>query len=262
MGLSYSKNNWLAYASFSVANKEPNRDDFEAGLSQQPRPEQLFDWEAGLERKSVRWNWGANIYYMKYRDQLVLTGMINDVGAYTRTNIPNSFRLGLELQGGYQFDKWLRASGNLTLSRNRVLDFTEYIDDYDNGGQQMKAYKGADISFSPAVTGAATITFLPVHALEIDLLGKYVSRQYLDNTGDRNRSLDAYYVQDLRALFSTKKGVLKNLTLIAQVYNLFDRKYEPNGYTFSYFYNNQLTTENYYFPMAGRNYMLGLNLRF
>ncbi|HEU4471973.1 MAG TPA: TonB-dependent receptor plug domain-containing protein [Flavisolibacter sp.] len=262
LGLSYHRGSWLAYASYSIGNKEPNRDDFEAGQRQQPKPERLYDTEAGLEYKTARSSWGANLYYMLYRDQLVLSGKINDVGAYTRTNIPKSYRLGIELQGSAVVNSWLRASANLTLSRNRISDFTEYIDDYDNGGQQSKFYPESDISFSPAITGAATVTLAPVKALSVDLLSKYVSEQYLDNTGSEERKLDAYFVQDLRLIYSKGKGWLKNADFIVQVNNILNRKYEANGYTFSYIYNGAFTTENYYYPMAGINWMTGINLRF
>jgi iron complex outermembrane receptor protein len=260
-GFSYHLNHWLAYASLSLAGKEPNRDDFEAGLQQQPRPEHLHDWELGIENKNSKKSWSANLYYMKYRDQLVLTGKINDVGAYTRTNIPDSYRLGLELQGGTTISKWIAASGNLTLSRNRILHFTEYIDDYDNGGQKSLEHREADIAFSPAVIGAATITIKPLKSLDIDLLSKYVGKQYLDNTSNDSRKLNAYFTEDVRAIYSFDWRWLQKVDLIFQVNNVFNKKYEPNGYTFSYYYNAKLTTENYYFPMAGTNWMLGINIK-
>lgn len=262
IGLTYSLNNWRAFASYSQANKEPNRDDFEAGAEQQPRPEKLHDWELGVEGKKSGWSWSANLYYMNYKDQLVLTGRINDVGAYTRTNIPDSYRAGIELQTGGVINSWISASGNLTLSRNRVKDFTEFIDDYDNGGQKTNFYGETTLAFSPSLIGSATVTIKPLKAFSVDLLGKYVSRQYLDNTASLNRSLQPYYTQDIRALYSLSRGRLKRAELIVQANNIFNKKYEPNGYTFSYYYNNQLTTENYYFPMAGRTFLVGVNLGF
>ena len=112
--------------------------------------------------------------------------MLNDVGAYTRVNVPNSYRLGIELQGTYVFRNWLNASGNLTLSRNKINSFTEYLDDYDANfdwkGQHAFVHENTDISFSPSVVGAATINILPVKNFEINLLSKYVGTQYLDNT--------------------------------------------------------------------------------
>lgn len=262
IGFSLRHKNWLGYASFSIANKEPNRDDFETAQEQQPSPEKLLDWEAGIENKKGRSAWSANFYFMKYKDQLVLTGRINDVGAYTRTNIPRSYRLGMELQGSIVFNKWLTAGGNFTWSRNKILRFTEYIDDYDNGGQQEKFYSSTDIAFSPDMVASATISILPVKNLIISAISKYVSDQYLDNTGNAGRKLPAYFTEDLRAVYSLKKGKLKNADFIVQVNNVFNKLYEPNGYSFSYFYNNQLATENYYFPMAGINIMAGLNIRF
>ena len=109
---------------------------------------------------------------MNYSDQLVLTGKINDVGAYTRTNIPRSYRAGIELQGGGKISKWLSANANLTLSRNKVKNFTEYIDDYDNGGQQRKFYNNPDIAFSPSVIAGYTITITPEKNTSLDLMGK------------------------------------------------------------------------------------------
>lgn len=261
-GLTYAANNWTAFASYSVGNKEPVRDDFEAAEGEQPRPERLHDIELGVERKNRTSNFGATVYYMKYKDQLVLTGKINDVGAYTRTNIDNSYRLGLELQGGAVFTNWLRASGNLTLSRNRVKDFVEFYDDYDNGGQKSQAYSETDISFSPSVTGAATVTFTPARQFTIDLLSKYVSKQYLDNTSSESRKLNPFFTEDVRFAYALQKGALKNAELIFQVNNVFNKKFEPNGYTFSYISSARMVTENYYFPMAGTNWMMGLNLRF
>jgi iron complex outermembrane recepter protein len=133
LGLTYTKNNWQVYASYALAQKEPNRDDFEAGNNQQPKRELLNDFEAGAETKKNNYSFSANLYYMKYKDQLVVTGKINDVGAYTRTNIPNSYRMGIELQGKYIFDKFLNVAANITFSKNKIKNFTEYLDDYDNG---------------------------------------------------------------------------------------------------------------------------------
>ncbi|HEX2605856.1 MAG TPA: TonB-dependent receptor, partial [Flavisolibacter sp.] len=256
-GLSYRLRQSLFYLSYSRGAKEPNREDFESNLTDRPRAEKLNDWEAGWEFKSKSSLLSANLFYMKYKDQLVLTGKINDVGAYTRTNIANSYRLGIELQGGYEFSKWLRAAANVSFSRNRVKDFSEYIDDYDNGGQKLNRYKETEIAFSPDKTGAATITLLPVKRLAIDLLSKYVSRQYLDNTENDSRKLNSYFTQDIRFNYSLPFGKSHSATFLFQVINVFNTLYEPNGYTFSYYSGNQLSTENYYFPMAGTNWMAG-----
>jgi iron complex outermembrane receptor protein len=261
-GISYHNNDVLAYASYSIGKKEPNRDDFEAGVNQLPKPERLHDLEIGLEKKNKLYSLGATFYYMQYKDQLVLTGKVNDVGAYTRTNIDNSYRTGIELQAAALLADWLQLSGNLTLSRNKVLDFTEFVDDYDNGGQKINTYSKTDIAFSPNTIGAATVKLIPIKSLEIDFLSKYVGKQYLDNTSNEARKLDKYFTEDVRVSYTFGHKFFKDISIIAQANNVFNKKYEPNGYTFSYLYNNDLVTENYYYPMAGFNWTFGLNVKF
>jgi iron complex outermembrane recepter protein len=260
-GLSYSRHNYQWYASYSLGQKEPNRDDFEAGQNQVPKPEKLHDIEFGVEKKEQLYRWGATFYYMLYKDQLVLTGKINDVGAYTRVNIPNSYRMGIELQASAVINYWLNLGANFTVSRNRVKDFVEYYDDYDNGGQKTINHGNTDIAYSPSGVGSVSINFLPVKNLEISLPGKYVGRQFLDNTSNKARSLDPFFVQDARVSYSLRKLFFREINLVFQVNNVFDKKYEPNGYTFSYQYGGSLVTENYYFPMAGINFMVAVNVK-
>lgn len=261
-GLSFQKNEWSGYLSYSRGQKEPNREDFEAGIDQQPKPEKLNDLELGIEKRNDKYNVGLTGYYMHYEDQLVLTGKINDVGAYTRTNIPKSYRAGVELVASAKITPWLNAAGNFSVSKNKVKDFTEYIDDYDNGGQQVNQYSSTDIAFSPNMVGGTTINFIPLKNTELSLISKYVGKQYLDNTQNEGRKLNAYYTQDARLIYTISKKCLKELNIVLQANNVFDKKYEPNGYTFSYYYGGSLTTENYYFPMAGRNFMVGVNVKF
>ena len=199
---------------------------------------------------------------MYYKDQLVLTGEINDVGAYTRTNIPKSYRAGVEMVAAAEFAPWLNAAGNVSVSKNKVIDFTEYIDDYDNGGQQTKQHSSTDIAFTTNIIAGATINFIPLKNAEFSLISKYVGKQYLDNTQSDTRQLNAYYTQDARIIYTISKACLKELNIILQANNLFNKPYEPNGYTFSYYYGGSLRTENYYFPMAGTNFMIGVNVKF
>ncbi|HMH24734.1 MAG TPA: TonB-dependent receptor [Puia sp.] len=260
-GLTWSGHEWQAYLSWSRASHEPNRDDFEAGLDQLPRPETLNDFELGFEKKNLRYSWGATVYYMVYKDQLVLTGQINDVGTYTRTNIPDSYRLGVELQGSAKITDWFTVMGNLALSRNKVKNYTEYIDDYDNGGQKSFTYKRPDIAFSPAIVGAASLNFTPFHNYEISLPAKYVSKEYLDNSQKEDRRLNAYYVQDLRMIYTVRAPVVRSVDLVFQLNNVFNKKYEANGYTYGYYYGGSLITENFYFPMAGTNFLFAVNIK-
>lgn len=261
LGITYSQNDYQLYASYSIGNKEPNRDDFEAGQQQQPKSERLHDIELGIEKKSSLHSWGAAMYYMKYKNQLVLTGKVNDVGAYTRTNIADSYRFGIELQGNTKISDWLNASANLTWSRNRIENFTEYYDDYDNGGQKSNTYTSTNISFSPSLVGSGALNIIPIKNAEISLFSKYVSRQYLDNTSDKKRSLYPYYVQDVKFSYLLKRFIFKETRLVFLANNILNKKYEPNGYTFSYLAGGALTTENYYYPMAGINFMMALNIK-
>jgi iron complex outermembrane receptor protein len=160
----------------------------------------------------------------------------------------------------------VNVSGNLAFSKNKVTGFTEYIDDYDLGGQKINHYNSTDIAFSPNTVGSATIHFLPCPKFELSLLSKYVSKEYLDNTQNEKRKLNAFYTQDIRAIYTIKaipKGIgrLKEINITGQVNNVFNKKYEPNGYTYSYISGGETVTENYYFPMAGTNFMIGVNVK-
>ena len=261
LGVTYRKGDWKAYASFSRGAKEPNRDDFEASTTTQPKPEKLNDLELGLARKTKKLNTAITLYDMQYRNQLILTGKINDVGAYTRTNVANSRRLGVEIEAAYAVNKWLTTGGNVSLSRNTVKNLEEYIDDYDNGGQIRKFYDRSTLAFSPGTLLNHFMTITPANKIEISVFSRYVSRQYLDNTATIHRSLDAFFVQDLRFNYSLNVKGLGKVMLIAQVNNLTNTPYEPNGYTFSYLSGGSIITENYFFPMAGRNYMFTINMK-
>jgi iron complex outermembrane receptor protein len=264
-GITYRQNGWQAFVSYAHAGKEPNRDDFQASLNNQPKKETLHDFEAGVEKRTSRFSAGVNLYYMLYKDQLVQTGMINDVGAYTRINVPNSYRMGIELQGGVIINKWLNATANLTLSRNKIKAFTEFLDDYDADfewiGQQSVQHRNTDIAFSPALIAGGSINILPVKSLEISLLEKYVGRQYMDNTQNKERSLDDFFTQDVRVLYTLRGKRLGEWTLIGQVNNVFNRRYEPNGYTYSYVFDGIISADKFYMPMAGTNFIVGVNVK-
>lgn len=265
-GINYNNNGWNAYLSYAMAHKEPNRDDFQASAQQQPKAETLHDFEAAIERRKNKYNFSATLYYMLYKDQLVLTGEINDVGSYTRTNVPNSYRAGIELQGGVAVNSWLTASGNVTFSRNKIKSFTEYIDEYDADfnytGQKAVGHEHTDISFSPNTIASATVTFIPVKNLQLNLVSKYVGQQYLDNAQNKNRKLNGYFTEDIRLNYSLYNKLFKQIDFIVAVNNIFNKLYEPNGYTYPYVYGGSLVNDNYYYPAAGTNFMAGLNIKF
>ncbi len=260
MGLTYQSKNIFYYTSIAVANKEPNRDDFEASATEQPRSEQLVDLETGLEFKRPKYAINANVYYMNYKDQLVLTGKINDVGAYTRTNVPKSYRAGLELQFKYSFNKYFNSSYSITYSQNKIEAFTEYIDDYDQFKQVAIQHKNTNIALSPSLITNRTFNWKPNDKLSVFWTTKYTSEQFLDNTQNKDRKLDAFFINDLNAQWTVMNK--RKITMLLQVYanNVLDVQYAPNGYTFSYIYDRTLTTSNNFYPMAGRNYWISLKI--
>jgi iron complex outermembrane receptor protein len=261
-GITYEGKKVQVALSYALANKEPNREDFEAGKNELPKHETLHDAELNIHLnvgKATGIQFTA--YHMYYRNQLVLTGKINDVGAYTRQNTPVSYRTGVEIQAAGKLNKWCSLTGNLALSNNKIKDFTEYMDDYDNGGQKTNVYHNRNISFSPATIASLTAGFTPFKGFSADLVHKYVGKQYLDNTQNEQRKLNSYLVADALFSYQPVMKFLPGCRLLFQVNNMFDKQYEPNGYTFSYFYGAQTTTENYYYPMAGRNFMVGVNVK-
>ena len=260
MGLTYQSKNIFYYTSIAVANKEPNRDDFEASATDQPRSEQLVDLETGFEFKRPKYAINANVYYMNYKDQLVLTGKINDVGAYTRTNVPKSYRAGLELQFKYSFNKYFNSSYSITYSQNKIEAFTEYIDDYDQFKQVAIQHKNTNIALSPSLITNRTFNWKPNDKLSVFWTTKYTSEQFLDNTQNKDRKLDAFFINDLNAQWTVMNK--RKFTMLLQVYanNVLDVQYAPNGYTFSYIYDRTLTTSNNFYPMAGRNYWISLKI--
>jgi iron complex outermembrane receptor protein len=264
-GLNYSVKKFRLYTSYAIANKEPNRTDFETGSTiQPPRPERLHDFEAGMEHNSAKASYGATAYYMFYKDQLVLTGKLNDVGDAVRINVPRSYRLGLETWGNLQVNNWLELQGNITISTNKLKNYIDYIPkynfDFDFTGYDTISLKNSDISFSPRLTSFVGINIKPVKNFEINLNNKVVSKQYLDNTNSENKKLKGYYVQDVQLRYSINKKIIKSAELVLQVNNLLNKKYEANGYTYSYYYDVSLVKENFYYPMAGRNFLLALNV--
>jgi iron complex outermembrane receptor protein len=255
------------YASIAVANKEPNRDDFEASPTDLPKPERLTDIEAGYEMNKQKWSASANLYYMSYKDQLILTGKINDVGAYTRTNVAESYRAGIEIQAAIKPAYWISFNANATYSQNKILDFTEYQDDYDAGGQTTITHGTTDIAFSPNMIAGGGVTFSPLRnmghgqKLELDIMGKYVGQQFLDNTSDDARSIDAYGLCDIRIRYAIKVKPFRELGFNIMLNNVLNKEYQSNGYTYSYIYGGATTTQNFFYPQAGFNWLAGVNIK-
>ena len=262
-GLTYKLDNHRFYGSWARANREPNRDDFtESTPNTRPKAERLDNIELGWNGRFEKLSLSANYYLMNYTDQLIVTGQINDVGSYTRQNVDKSYRTGVEIVADYQFNQKFSWSANATFSQNKIKDFTEYLDDYDNGGQQEIKYGETDIAFSPSVIAANTFSFRPAKGFSINLLSKYVSEQFLDNTSTDTRKLDAYFVNDLQLVYNFSYKFFKNVELNLLVNNILSEEYESNGYTFGYIAGGETARQNYFYPQAGRNFLVGLKMQF
>lgn len=264
VGLNFDlENRGSVYASFSVGNREPNRSDFiDARPGHTPKHETLNDWELGYRLRLNKFSFNANLYFMDYVNQLVLTGELNDTGRAIRVNVPKSYRAGVELESAWAITKSLRWDANLTLSRNRIKNFTEYVFNYDTNEHDEIAHGGTDISFSPNVIGGSRISYTPGGGLDFALLTKWVGRQFLDNTSNPDRQLDAYWTNDLRVAWSFRPTWAKEIQLVGMVNNLFNVRYASNGYTYGYRSEGSHIQENFYFPQAGTNFMLGINVGF
>tara|TARA_R110002096_G_scaffold303080_9_gene498080 strand:+ start:2754 stop:5150 length:2397 start_codon:yes stop_codon:yes gene_type:complete len=261
-GFVYRKANHRLFASFGMASKEPTRDEYVNSSTQsRPKEETLYNIETGYRGEFDRFFVAANGYGMFYKDQLILTGQINDVGEAIRQNIPNSYRIGLELEGGFQITDSFNWAGNTTISQNKVESFTEYIDDYDNGGQISETFDDADIAFSPNLIANSIFSYTN-SGFTGAISSKYVSKQYLDNTQNDARSIDAYFVNDVRLAYKLQNLLsFKAVTATLMVNNILDAEYETNGYTYGYVYGG-MQRYNYYFPQAGTNFLFQVKWEF
>ncbi len=259
-GLSYqlSKNTQL-YFSAGVGHKEPVRDDFvNSTPSKRPEAEFMIDYETGARFKMNNFSFSVNGYYMNYKSQLILTGKINDVGEYIRESVKDSYREGIEAEGRVIFNPHIYSFANISLSRNRIKNYREYVDDYDGGPQIVNEYNNTSISFSPTITGAILIGFVPVRNFNLELTGKYAGKQFLDNTMNDSRMLDEYFVSDLHLAYSINPGKIKEITFRFALYNITDAIYNSNGYTYSGYISGERNDYNYYFPQARVNWLGGI----
>ena len=263
------------YASFAMAQKEPTRNNYTDGpLIEHPKAEKLLDWEAGYEFKSSRFSAGVNLYYMKYKDQLVLNGKLNEIGEAMAENVPDSYRCGIELMAGAQLARWLRWDVNATFSRNLSKNYVGYVSDYDDHWNEMWTQTAIEagnttIAFSPSVILNSVIAFSH-KGFEAQLQSQYVSRQYLDNFKNKDDSLDPYFVNNLNLAYSFRLPHTKKITAGVTIYNLFNKKYENNGYSQTVAVypggdkSNQYTlvSDPRFYPMAGTNVLGHLTFRF
>ncbi|MBO0939827.1 TonB-dependent receptor [Fibrella sp. HMF5335] len=261
-GVTYTVNDrTTAYASFGVGNKEPNRDDYtQSTPGSRPLPETLYDWEAGVKTRTNRVALSLNGYFMNYSNQLVLNGAINDVGAFNRINVPNSYRAGIEVEATTLLTKALRWNINGTFSQNKIRNYTQFFD--TDAGQESRQFVQTDIAFSPNVVAGSQLLLTVAKSLEIGLLSKYVGRQFLDNTSSNDRKLNAYFVNDLRFIYTLKPTFANQLSFTLLINNLFNELYESNGYTYAYISEGKVASYNAYYPQATRNVLAGVRVKF
>ena len=251
------------YTTLAMSHREPTRSDLrEAVPDRRPVPERLYDWELGYRLRGSKFNFNANGYFMYYDNQLVLTGEINSEGAAVMTNVKKSFRLGIELVANYQPVKWFHWACNATFSLNRILDFEEFVDDWDNGGQRQQTAGTTAIAFSPAVVASNALTFNPIKGFAIAWITKGVSKQYLDNSQDEKHIIKPYCTNDLHFSYTLHTKAIEEIGFFFQVNNIFNRQYSSNGWLYKYLMNNETNYMTGYYVQAGINFIGGIRLRF
>ena len=253
-----TKNSFYGY--FGIANKEPRRDDYESGSV---KPERLIDYELGWKYNTQKVKISANAFYMNYKDQLVLTGALNDVGSPIFTNSGKSYRVGLEVESTIAIADKLILNPNVTLSQNKNQNF------YFQRDGVLQNLGNTDIAFSPNLIVGNRLTFLPFKNFQISLLSKFVSEQYMGNIDSKQSKLEAYFVNDLNINYEWKiNKSIQSILFSGLVNNIFDLEYESNGYFYTYDDDwsspgNISTIEGAgFFPQAGINFLLGMSLKF
>lgn len=246
-GLSYTLSNGnVLYASYAVANREPNRTDYVDG-DKKPKPERLDNIETGWRRNSGIYSFEVNYYWMNYHDQLVLTGALDNVGNPIRANVGKSYRTGVELSGVIRFNDKLSWNANVTGSINKNKDYV--LDETD-----LSNTKNTAIILSPNWIAGSQLSWNAFRNFQATWLSKYVGEQYLDNTQTESLMLDNYFINDLRLTYSLQFKEIKTLEISLLVNNLFDVEYSSNGYSYD--------GTPYYYPQAGTNFMAMLTLKF
>ena len=267
-GFSWTLDGHRIYGSVAMSHREPERNNFtDNGSYPFPKAESLMDYELGYTFDSDIFRLGANVYYMDYTDQFVQTGQVSDIGEKLTTNIKDSYRLGVELQAAVAPTPWLTIEGNAALSKNKVKDFDEVVEDWDNGSQTIH-YDNSTLAFSPSTILNGFVT-LHHQGWQAVWHTNFVSRQYLDNTENADRSLPCYSASDVSLSYTLKpKKVMKEAIFGLNFNNVFNRRYAASGWVYSAIYaSGGHTNDNRYYqigfiPMAGFTMMGSVTLRF
>jgi iron complex outermembrane receptor protein len=261
-GISYNINSSnTIFTSFAVAQREPTRTNLvDAPYGETPTSEMLYDYEIGHQLRLNKFSLQSNLYYMDYKNQLVLTGEINNTGAAIMTNVDKSYRTGIEIVGQYKPIKNLAWNFNFTLSRNKIENFVEYVDDWDTGIQRVTELGTTDLAFSPEIIASHSLEYYITKQLSVSYIQKYVGKQYIDNTSNEDHKLNPYFLNNIQVRYGISKNWLKNASLVFMANNIFNYKYETNAWIYRYYSGNEHKFEDGYFPQAGRNFMLGISL--
>ena len=264
LGLSYSfSEHHNLFASFAVAQKEPTRSDFTdrymfAADQTQPRPEMLLDYELGYGYLGPRIELGLNFYYMRYKDQLIPTGMVNDSSDALNVNVAESYRCGVELTARWNALRWLALGGNATLSSNKILDYVDMLADSPTYGENLGR---KTIAYSPDVVAAAFVE-CRVKNFEAILRTQYVGEQYFTNNENSELMLDDYCVSNLDLAYVLRTKTSQKVRLGVTIYNLFNTMYCSNGYGYSYMWGGERYDEAYYFPQAPLHLLANVTVKF
>lgn len=273
IGVSYDVTpNQNLYASFALAHREPTRANI-VDNNELPQPEQLRNLEMGYRFSSRNFSLNANYYLMDYRDQLVPTGNLNDVGFPIQQNVPHSYRTGIELDAGFRIGENIDIRANAAFSINQIDSFTLFTqifeDDvyYDTIADTAIVYKDTDIAFSPNVVFGSDITYRPFKGASISLLSKYVGKQYIDNTSSEDRTIDAYFVSHVRLGYGFNTSLVKRIELNIMINNVFNSLYEANAYTYFLLFDNENgaaseASFNSFYPQAGTHLLGGVTIDF
>ncbi|MCK4662929.1 MAG: TonB-dependent receptor [Bacteroidales bacterium] len=272
LGVFYTLNDFLnAYLSFGIANREPNRSNYTDADPSKPSPtnETLYDYELGYTYSSTNTKITTNFFFMDYKNQLVLTGEINDVGAAIMTNVNKSYRQGFEFVSEVKILDDLKWNFNLTLSKSKIKNFNEYVDNWNYWDdteneplQYIKEIGETNLSFSPNIIFNNDISYEIINGLSINLITNYVGKQYIDNTSDNDRKLDAYIVNNFRINYSFTTKWIKECSFQLLINNILNEEYETNAWIYRYIYNGEAYKMDGYFPQAGRNFLAGISLKF
>lgn len=267
-GFSFQQDGHRVYGSVALSHREPERNNFtDNGSYPAPKAEELTDYEVGYTYNGDCWRLGANFYYMDYTNQFVQTGEVSDIGEALTTNIKDSYRMGIELQAGVDPTSWLTIEGNAALSKNKIKDFDEVVEDWDNGSQTIH-YDNSTLAFSPSTILNGFIN-LHYKGWQAVWHTNFVSRQYLDNTENKDRSLPSYSTSNISLSYSMKpKKTFKEMIFSVNLNNVFDKHYAASGWVYSAIYESggHANDNRYYqigfIPMAGFTAMGNVTLRF